>query len=458
VDPQIFITYSSKDQKVARTICAALESRGLACWISSRNVKPGQNYQEQIVKAIRAAKIMVLVFTANANNSNEIKKELALASQNDLVVIPVRIEDIIPNEAFAYEFATRQWIDLFENWEDSIAQLVEMIASTLQDHQSGDRTAAASPSRGYASPAIKSSDPVQFGNPAPVKSRSAWRWASAATLAAVVATVAAYGLVFLPQQHASVAVGVSTNAPGISVTPSPTPKETPPPSPVTEPPVQAIAPSPNVPVAPTAQAPAIQPAQTQPTLAPPPQQPQQQSSAAVSTASSPSVSAQAPQAAPSATSEAERAWAVTKDTTSVAVLQAFIRQFGPTAYGNMARARLKELQTAAVKTTPQVAMAAPAETDALPNMIQLSEHNFGMSWSVTLHKTGSNTYGGTYNHGYVTKFTMITFTKDIIKMERADAPALGAVSGTYAGQRNGNSATGTCDLSNGFSPKWEASW
>jgi formylglycine-generating enzyme required for sulfatase activity len=144
VDPEIFITYSSKDQKVSRTICTALENRGLACWISSRNVKPGQNYQEQIVKAIRAAKIMVLVFTANANNSNEIKKELALASQNNLVVIPVRIEDVTPNEAFAYEFATRQWIDLFDDWENSIAHLVELIATAIDDHSSVDQARAIS--------------------------------------------------------------------------------------------------------------------------------------------------------------------------------------------------------------------------------------------------------------------------------------------------------------------------
>jgi hypothetical protein len=136
VDPQIFITYSSKDRKVAQTICSALEVRGLKCWISSRNVKPGQNFQEQIVKAIRAAKIMVLIFTDNANNSNEIKKELALASQNDLTVIPVRIEDVAPNEAFSYEFATRQWIDLFDDWEKSIAHLVEIIGGALDESSS----------------------------------------------------------------------------------------------------------------------------------------------------------------------------------------------------------------------------------------------------------------------------------------------------------------------------------
>jgi hypothetical protein len=131
VNPKIFIAYSSKDQEVARTICTALENRGLACWISLRNIKAGENYGEQILKAIRAAKIMVLVFTTHANNSKEIKKELALANQNNLVVIPVRIEDVTPNEVFAYEFATQQWIDFFDDWENSIARLVELIVKTI---------------------------------------------------------------------------------------------------------------------------------------------------------------------------------------------------------------------------------------------------------------------------------------------------------------------------------------
>jgi hypothetical protein len=52
-------------------------------------------------------------------------------------------------------------------------------------------------------------------------------------------------------------------------------------------------------------------------------------------------------------SEAERAWAVTKDTTSQAVLEDFIRQFSPTVYGSMARARLEELKKS------QTAVAAP---------------------------------------------------------------------------------------------------
>jgi uncharacterized caspase-like protein len=57
---------------------------------------------------------------------------------------------------------------------------------------------------------------------------------------------------------------------------------------------------------------------------------------------------------------AERAWAVTKDTTSLAVLEEFIRQFGATLYGSMARARLEELKKS------QVAVAAPPAQTVRP--------------------------------------------------------------------------------------------
>src|SRR4051794_32678561 len=123
MDNKIFISHSSKDGKIAQTICNALEGRGLPCWIASRDIVPGENFQASIVRAIRATKIMVLVFSNNANSSAEITKELALASQNEVVVIPARVEDVIPSDALAYELATRQWIDLFADWERAMERL-----------------------------------------------------------------------------------------------------------------------------------------------------------------------------------------------------------------------------------------------------------------------------------------------------------------------------------------------
>jgi hypothetical protein len=127
----VFISHSSKDRGVAERLCAGLEKRGHACWISSRDIGPGQNFQEAIVAAIRAARVMVLVFTSNANASEEIKKEVAIASLNRVPVIPVRMMEATPGDAFAYELATRQWIDVFDDWEGSIERLANHLTMAV---------------------------------------------------------------------------------------------------------------------------------------------------------------------------------------------------------------------------------------------------------------------------------------------------------------------------------------
>ena len=61
-------------------------------------------------------------------------------------------------------------------------------------------------------------------------------------------------------------------------------------------------------------------------------------------------------------SEAEPAWRLTKDTTSQAVLEDFIRQFGTTVYGSMARARLDELKRERVALVAPPPQAPPPST------------------------------------------------------------------------------------------------
>lgn len=123
----VFISYATSDRKDALSICDAIERRGTKCWISHRDVEPGDNYQEAIVRSLRDARAMVLVFSDAANNSDEIKKELSLASRYHIPVMALRIEDVEPSDAFAYELSTRQWIDAFESWDRSIDALVRRI-------------------------------------------------------------------------------------------------------------------------------------------------------------------------------------------------------------------------------------------------------------------------------------------------------------------------------------------
>lgn len=139
----VFVSHASKDSKVALRICSALESKGIRCWIASRDINPGENFGGAIVRAIRAAKVMLLVFSTHANSSDEIKKELVLAGQNRLAVIPARVEDVLPEDAFAYEFSIRQWIDLFADWDREINRLGVWILNSLAVAELSPETAIA---------------------------------------------------------------------------------------------------------------------------------------------------------------------------------------------------------------------------------------------------------------------------------------------------------------------------
>lgn len=107
----IFICHASADVTAAQALVAALEAAGAPCWISSRDVAPGENFQEAIVRALRAARALVFLLTPASNISAEVRKELALAGSFAIPVLPVRSGAVEPAEALRYELATRQWID-----------------------------------------------------------------------------------------------------------------------------------------------------------------------------------------------------------------------------------------------------------------------------------------------------------------------------------------------------------
>jgi hypothetical protein len=126
----VFISFSSKDSDKAHSVYDGLGVRGIKCWISSRDIPGGGNYQNEIVKSLTAAKVMVLIFSANANSSEEIPKEVSLAAKNGLVLIPLKIDDFEPSGSFLYNLATSQWVEIYPDFDkklDSVATTIKVI-------------------------------------------------------------------------------------------------------------------------------------------------------------------------------------------------------------------------------------------------------------------------------------------------------------------------------------------
>lgn len=146
----LFVCFSSKDDAVAREVVQSLEADGLKCWISLRDVLPGQNYQEAIVQAIESASGIVFVFSEHSNKSMEIKKELSLGGSANIPVFPLRLSPIAPSGALRYELAIRQWIDIFPHRPHALAKLARTIKHTLEGGAPDDGDASL-----YRPPAAK---------------------------------------------------------------------------------------------------------------------------------------------------------------------------------------------------------------------------------------------------------------------------------------------------------------
>jgi hypothetical protein len=128
----VFISYASADQQTADKLVGEIERRGIRCWISSRDIRAGEDYQGAIVAALEASAVVLLLFSRHANASAEIPRELGLASRFKKTVIPARLEDIVPSGSFAYQMTTAQFIDLFRDFESKVDGLCVRLAELLQ--------------------------------------------------------------------------------------------------------------------------------------------------------------------------------------------------------------------------------------------------------------------------------------------------------------------------------------
>ena len=136
----VFISYSTKDKPIADAVCATLERRGIRCWIAPRDILPGMDWGEAIIDAIEQCRVMVLVFSRNANASSQIKREVERAVNKNVTVIPVRIEDVPMSKSLEYFVSTPHWLDaLNPPLERHLVQLADTLRVLL------DRMRAARP-------------------------------------------------------------------------------------------------------------------------------------------------------------------------------------------------------------------------------------------------------------------------------------------------------------------------
>ena len=143
----VFVSYSAADRAPALSVVEGLESRGIRCWVAPRDISAGSEYGEEIVEAIKGCRILVLIFSARANGSPHVRREVERAVSARRAILPFRVADITPTGAMEYALGNTHWLDAFTRPLDPH---IAALASTAQRMLGMDGTGS---SEGPAVPA-----------------------------------------------------------------------------------------------------------------------------------------------------------------------------------------------------------------------------------------------------------------------------------------------------------------
>jgi len=194
----VFISHSSKDKTVADAVCATLEQHHVRCWIAPRDIGPGAEWGESIVSAIHTSRVMVLIFSASANESPQIRREVERAVHNNVVIVPMRIEDVLPQKSLEYFIGAVHWLDAFnkpmEAYLENLAGVVKGILGGVE--------------------AARAAVPEAVRTPKKV-ARSLWLYAFGGIVVVLILVVGAFTLLRKsgsPEPHAIPAMSRSADA------------------------------------------------------------------------------------------------------------------------------------------------------------------------------------------------------------------------------------------------------
>lgn len=168
----VFVSYSQADRDAAFGIVSRLEHSRIDCWIAPRDVAPATDWAAEIVEAIAAARVMVLVFSSSTNDSPQVRREVERAVHRRVAVLPFRIEDVLPSRSLEYFLSSQHWLDAFPPpLEPHYARLAEYLQAFLQTEARAPVATAATGS--YAAPPAPSPGPTG-SSPARHATRGAW--------------------------------------------------------------------------------------------------------------------------------------------------------------------------------------------------------------------------------------------------------------------------------------------
>ena len=128
MDHDVFILHSSFDETITNLVVTALEQADIRCWIAPRDIQPEDSWSDSITKAIKTAKVIVIIFSSKANKSGAVIRQVEQAVKENKTLLPFRIEDVQPTASMKKFLSTAHWIDALKTQMDQhLPELVNTV-------------------------------------------------------------------------------------------------------------------------------------------------------------------------------------------------------------------------------------------------------------------------------------------------------------------------------------------
>ena len=113
----MFVSYARANATSVLPVIEGAKQQGNTFWLDQQNIAGGEGWAGEIVRAIKAAKGVLVMCSKAAFESDHVKREIYLADRYRKKLVPVFIEQAEPPEDFEYFFAGVQMTNLFETPE-----------------------------------------------------------------------------------------------------------------------------------------------------------------------------------------------------------------------------------------------------------------------------------------------------------------------------------------------------
>lgn len=109
----IFISYSRQDQDIVIPFVKSIEQRfGPVCWIDLEGIEYGSQFEDVIVDAIDACKVVLFMLSDNSLVSKWTKREVTYAENEGKRIVPVVIDGKGLRKWFKFHFGNIDYVDL----------------------------------------------------------------------------------------------------------------------------------------------------------------------------------------------------------------------------------------------------------------------------------------------------------------------------------------------------------